>query len=105
MKNAPVEWTFYAQRLEKIMSVSISHQPQQTEWMTLNTVEVNLAQVASIAFTPTNGSPQGGVLAVVYMPSFNPQRIDPPNVSSFEIHDAATQAALRNYVDSRRVPA
>ncbi len=67
------------------MSVSISHQPQQTEWMRLNNVEVNLA--------------------VVYMPSFNSERIDPTNVSSFEIRDAATASALQNYVDSRRVSA
>lgn len=87
------------------MSVSISHQPQQTEWMRLNNVEVNLAQVASIAFNPPSGLPQGGVLAIVYMPSFSAERIDPPNVSSFEIRDAATASALQNYVDSRRVSA
>jgi len=87
------------------MSVSISHQPQQTEWMRLNNVEVNLAQVASIAFNPPSGLPQSGVLAIVYMPSFNAGRIDPPNVSSFEIRDAATATALQYYVDSRRVSA
>jgi hypothetical protein len=49
------------------------------------------------------GLPQGGVLAIVYMPSFNEGRNDPANVSSFEIRDAATAAALQTYVDSQRV--
>lgn len=85
------------------MAIALSHQPQQTEWMRLNNVDVNLAQVTSIAFNPPSGLPQGGVLAIVYMPSFNEGRNDPANVSSFEIRDAATAAALQTYVDSRRV--
>lgn len=85
------------------MSISMSHQPQQTEWMRINEVEVNLAHVTSIAFNPPSTLPMGGVLAVVYMPSFNSERIDPANVSSFEVRDTATVAALKEYVDSRRV--
>jgi hypothetical protein len=84
------------------MSVSISHEPRPTEWITLNGVAVNLAQVTSIAFSPQTGVPQGGVLAVVYLPSFNPGRSDPPNTTSFEITDGALADRLRSYVESRR---
>jgi hypothetical protein len=84
------------------MSVSISHEPRPTEWITLNGVAVNLAQVTSIAFSPQTGVLRGGVLAVVYLPSFTPGRIDPPNTTSFEITDSAVADQLRSYTESRR---
>ena len=84
------------------MSVSFSHEPRPTEWIMLNGVAVNLAQVTSIAFSPQTGVLRGSVLAIVYLSSFTPGRSDPPNTTSFEITDSAVADQLRSYVESRR---
>jgi len=69
------------------------------DWITINGVDVNMAQVASILWNPSNNT----VLAHVRMATYDPLRSEQGNTTLFVVTDAATADALRAYVDARRL--
>lgn len=67
------------------------------DWITINGVDVNMTQVASILWNPNNNN----VLAHVRM-SGDDMRAGQENVTIFVVTDAATADELRAYVAAHR---
>ena len=68
------------------------------DWITINGVDVNMAQVASILWNPSNNN----VRAHVRMATYDPERDQADNTVLFVVTDAATADELRAYVAAHR---
>lgn len=86
------------------MAAMVSAYPQVAEWIYLNGVAVNVAQIASVAFGGGSVS-ERDAYAVVRLASYRAQdETEGANVTWFKVSDRRVVAFLQAYVDGLLAP-